>query len=131
MAILRALGIVIAGYLTWVHYQPAMLTCPSGGLWHCARVLHSAGSAIGPLPLATWGGLWFVAVWMTDHSALWWVRRVLMAAGALGLGWAWSYEWQLQAICLWCTGIQSIIVIQLIVWGKQDMRKSMRVSLHS
>lgn len=122
LTILRAVGILIAGYLTWVHYQPTLLTCPSGGLWHCARVLHSAGSTLGPVPLATVGGLWLLAAWLTDHAGPWRVRPVLMVSGSWGLGWAWGYEWHLHALCVWCTLLQGIILIQLAVWSGPAIR---------
>jgi uncharacterized membrane protein len=78
-------GWAIALYLTWVHYQPAVLMCPATGVWHCARVLHSAGSAIGPVPLATLGGLWLL-LWRQPRSRWWNTAGFLLAA--LGLGWA-------------------------------------------
>ncbi len=105
------LGLLIAGYLTWVHYQPQILQCPDVGPINCTAVLHSPGSHISIIPLAIIGGIWLAFIpwlrttrWNTSAAGL----------GVLGLGWAWWHEWALHAICLWCSGLQIIILIFVV-----------------
>lgn len=114
-------GLALAAYLTLVHYQPAVLACPTTGLWHCAHVLHSAGSTVGPLPLATWGGLWLILAATVRHYKMRSISRVLGVVGLLGLGWAWFYEWHVHAVCLWCTGLQAIILWQCVLLARNTM----------
>lgn len=52
-------GAGIAGYLTWVYYDPGMLAC---GIGDCHTVQDSPYATIGPIPIALLGLGMFLAV---------------------------------------------------------------------
>src|SRR3954468_22837631 len=52
-------GAVVAGYLTWVHYDLSALTC---GIGDCHTVQTSSYASIGPVPIALLGLGMFLAI---------------------------------------------------------------------
>ena len=63
-------GIAVAGYLTYIHYEPAALICTTGG--GCETVQHSKYAVLVGIPVAIFGlGAWIVALALT----LWNSRR--------------------------------------------------------
>jgi uncharacterized membrane protein len=107
-------GAGVAGYLTWVHYQPAQLACfISSG---CEAVQHSSYAELVGIPVALLG---LVAYLVLFASAL--VRGFRAAAAALavslaGLAFAawlvYVQGWILHAWCAWC--VTSDIVLALL-----------------
>lgn len=99
----------IAGYVAgteWVGGSPA---CPTHGVVDCAAVLAGPGSHPLGVPLAAWGMLWAaVGLWAMGAGAR--LRLGWMAAGGLGLLWAWVHEWDDLHLCLWCSAIQLLAI---------------------
>jgi uncharacterized membrane protein len=104
-AILAAAGVVIAGYLTWVHYADLEPACVGGG-GGCERVQASEYAALAGIPVALLGVIGYVAIGATllvetERS------RLLGALLALvGFGFS-AYLTYLElgvidAICQWC-----------------------------
>ena len=50
--VLALIGTVLAGYLTWVHYDASALVC---GLGNCHTVQSSEFATVGPFPVALLG----------------------------------------------------------------------------
>jgi uncharacterized membrane protein len=97
-------GIAVAGYLTWVHYEPASLICTGGG--GCERVQESQYATLAGIPVAALG----LAAWVAALALVLWdsplARNVLAALGLAALAFA-GYLVVLQlfvidAICVWC-----------------------------
>jgi uncharacterized membrane protein len=96
-------GAAVAGYLTWVHYQPEALLCTTGG---CETVQNSSYATIAGLPVALLGVLAYVAVIVltaVDTA----IARALGAAICLGGAAFAIYLVALQAFvidawCGWC-----------------------------
>jgi uncharacterized membrane protein len=97
-------GLVLAAYLTWVHYDESVLVCTSGG--GCETVQQSAYAELAGVPVAVLGVVFYAAVlvlvaWDTP------VARTICAALAIaGLAFA-AYLVALQlfvidAFCIWC-----------------------------
>jgi uncharacterized membrane protein len=105
-------GIAVAGYLTWVHYEPASLICTSGG--GCERVQESdyavvAGIPVAVLGLAAWGAAFVLAVIDTPLA-----RTLLAALAVTALAFA-AYLVILQvfvidAICVWCV-VNDVVLV--------------------
>ena len=110
MAIVALVGVGVAGYLTYVHYQPAALVCTAGG--GCEDVQESSYAAL--LGLVVW-----------DSE----LARTLAAAIALSaVGFA-VYLIALQAFvidawCVWCL-VNDIVIVPLLavltVWRVRRM----------
>ncbi len=119
---LAAIGVVIAGYLTLLHFDSSVpLYCSNTGVIDCAQVLTSAQSVVLGLPVALYGLVWFIV-------ALW----LLWGAGAVG-GWkeraaniwtligaavvvylVYTELLVIGKICIWCTSVH-IIVLAIFV----------------
>jgi uncharacterized membrane protein len=104
IALVAIAGAGVAGYLTYVHYQPDALVCTAGG--GCEKVQDSDYATIVGIPVAVLGLAAYVAVlalvaWDTPTA------RALVAAIALGaLAFA-AYliavqAFAIEAWCVWC-----------------------------
>lgn len=105
LLVLTLVGIGIAGYLTYVHYQELSPVCTTGG---CERVQASRYAKVAGVPVPLIGLVGYVAIFL---SLL--VRgemaRLATAAMAIG-GFLFSIYltflelFEIHAICQWCVG---------------------------
>lgn len=120
-ALLSGLGILLAAYLTWVHFNTGSLVC---GLGDCQTVQTSAYATIGPVPIALLG-LGMCATVLTANL-LGMARPALvtlLAVIALGTLLAgtlyavyltWLEVAVIRAICQWCV-VSAILSFALLV----------------
>ncbi len=115
VALVALAGVGVAGYLTYVHYQPAALICTAGG--GCETVQESSYAELFGIPVALLGLLGYVTVlvlvaWDSE------LARTLAAAIALtAVGFA-VYLIALQAFvidawCVWCL-VNDLVVVPLL-----------------
>jgi uncharacterized membrane protein len=115
VAAVAAVGVAVAGYLTYVHYRPAALICTGDG--GCEAVQESSYAEIAGIPVALLGLLAYLAVlglvaWDTD------LARTLAATIALSaVGFA-VYLVIVQAFvidawCVWCL-VNDLVVVPLL-----------------
>ncbi|MFT4040533.1 MAG: vitamin K epoxide reductase family protein [Thermomicrobiales bacterium] len=126
---LAALGILLAAYLTWVHFDASSLVC---GLGDCHTVQASVYASVGPAPVAVLGLGMYGLVCAANLLAL--ARPSLLvplsavAFGALLAGTiyaaylTWLEVAVIRAICQWCVASAllslALLVIQgIITWG--------------
>lgn len=126
-AALAAVGLLIAGYLTALHYYSSVpLVCSAGSLVNCETVLTSPSATVAGLPVAVWGLVWFgVAVTLSaivlvrDGVGGGGVRTALLAwtvAATVGVLYLVYQEvGVIGKICLWCTALHAIILAMLIL----------------
>jgi uncharacterized membrane protein len=107
--VLSAAGILVAAYLTWVHFDTNALVC---GLGDCRTVQASEYATIGPIPVALLG----LGMYATILGSLLAARRQpawAFGATAIALGMAlaglvyaayltWIEVAVIDAICQWC-----------------------------
>ncbi len=104
LGVVAAVGIGVAAYLTYVHYQPRALICTTGG--GCETVQDSKYAVIVGIPVATLGlAAWTAALALTIWNSE--LARTLTAALALSVIAFAAYLVILQlfvidAICVWC-----------------------------
>jgi uncharacterized membrane protein len=117
VAVVALAGTAIAGYLTYVHYQPDALICTASG--GCEKVQDSDYATLFGVPVALLGLLAYVAVlalvaWDAEPA------RIGAAMIALaGVGFA-AYLVSLQAFvidawCVWCLANDLVVVPLLAV----------------
>lgn len=121
---LAALGIVLAAYLTWVHYDASSLVC---GLGDCHTVQASVYASIGPAPVAVLGLGMYLLVCAANLGAL--ARPALLvpltaaAFGALLAGTiyaaylTWLEVAVIRAICQWCVASALLSLALLVIQG--------------
>jgi uncharacterized membrane protein len=121
---LSAIGIAIAGYLTYVHYAELDPVCVGGG-GGCERVQASDYAELAGVPVAVIGVLGYVAV---GAASLGRGERLLLTAAALALAGAgfslyltYLELFVIDAICQWCiaslgvmTALAAITVVRLL-----------------
>ncbi len=117
-------GIAVAGYLTYVHYEPKALICTGSG--GCETVQESSYAVLIGIPIAVLGlGVWVVALALTIWNSE--LARTLTAAIAIGsLAFA-AYLVILQlfvidAICVWCMVNDLVLVPALTILALLRLR---------
>jgi uncharacterized membrane protein len=128
VALVALAGVAVAGYLTYVHYQPDALICTSGG--GCETVQDSSYAELAGIPVALLGLLGYVAVlvlvaWDSE------LARTLSAAIALVAAGFAVYLIVLQAFvidawCIWCL-VNDLVIVPLLavttVWRAWSLRE--------
>jgi uncharacterized membrane protein len=115
VAVVALAGVAVAGYLTYVHYQPDALICTGSG--GCETVQDSSYAELVGIPVALFGLLAYLAVlglvaWDSE------LARTLAAAIALtAVGFA-IYLIVLQAFvidawCVWCL-VNDLLIVPLL-----------------
>jgi len=115
VAVVALAGVALAGYLTYVHYQPEALICTAGG--GCETVQDSSYAELFGVPVALLGLLSYVAVlvlvvWDSE------LARTLAAAVALTAVGFVVYLVTLQAFvidawCIWCL-VNDLVLVPLL-----------------
>jgi uncharacterized membrane protein len=118
-------GIAIAGYLTWVHYEPASLICTAGG--GCEQVQESDYATLAGIPVAVLGLVaWVVALVLALWDSA--LARTLLAALSLAALAFSVYLVILQlvvidAVCIWCLANDLALVPALTVLSVLRLRQ--------
>ncbi|HEY7345595.1 MAG TPA: vitamin K epoxide reductase family protein [Gaiella sp.] len=129
VALVALAGVAVAGYLTYVHYQPDALICTSGG--GCETVQESSYAELAGIPVALLGLLGYAAVlvlvaWDSE------LARTLAAAIALTAAGFAVYLIVLQAFvidawCVWCL-VNDLVIVPLLaittVWRAWSLREA-------
>ena len=105
-------GAAVAGYLTWVHYQPDALICATGG--GCETVQESEYSSIAGVPVALLGLLAYVAVIVLTvidtPEARVATAAIAVAAVAFAVYLVVLQAFVIDAWCVWCVVNDFVIV---------------------
>jgi uncharacterized membrane protein len=125
-------GAVVAGYLTWVHYDISVLTCRIGD---CHTVQTSPYATIGSIPIALLGVGMFLAIAMLAvvrwrRPALRWPATfaafMLAFGGVLYFGYLTYLEVAIiGAICQWCVlaaGLTGTLFVVEIIAVTAELR---------
>jgi uncharacterized membrane protein len=119
--VFAALGIGVAGYLTYVHYAGLQPFC-AGGSHGCERVQSSTYAALGGIPVAVLGlgGYVGIAAALLAPGEL--ARLSAAALALIGFGFS-AYLTYLElfvidAVCQWCvtSAVLLTVLAVLTVW---------------
>lgn len=126
--LLSGLGILLAAYLTWVHFNSGSLVC---GLGDCHTAQASEYATIGPIPVAVLGLGMYGFVCLANAAGAAQPSRVaafavaafgvLLAGTLYGLYLTWLEVAVIRAICQWCvaSALLSAVLLAIqstIVW---------------
>lgn len=124
--VVALVGFAVSAYLTLEHFtSPALLACPEGRTINCAKVTSSPWSVILGIPVAVLGLAYFVvmtglvtpAAWRRPHLDL--VRVACAGLGVLMVLYlVWVELFQVDALCLWCTGVHlaTLVLLGTVLW---------------
>lgn len=130
--LLGVVGLGVAGYLTWAHYDDSVLVCAIGG---CETVQSSRYSTIGSIPIALLGMLMFAALTglaglrlmrtpPLGHETLTLVAWGMLLAGILYYLYLTYVElFVLNAICQWCV-ITSLVALAMLALESKNLYQS-------
>lgn len=119
--ILAVVGLAIASYLTWAHYQNDALVC---GLGDCETVQSSEYSEIAGIPIALLGMAMFLTViglvvvramrpTLADYASI--AIVFLTLASVIYYGYlTWIEVGVLEAVCQWCV-LSSLMAIGILI----------------
>jgi uncharacterized membrane protein len=114
-SILTLIGLGVAGYLTYIHYEGIAPVCSTGG---CERVQASSYAEIGAVPVALLGLIGYVAIgislWIKGDVG----RALTFLLALIGFGFS-AYLTYLElfvidAICQWCVASAVLMTALLI-----------------
>jgi uncharacterized membrane protein len=116
-AVAAGAGVVVAGYLTWVHFDDAALVCVAGG--GCETVQQSAYAEIAGVPVAALGLGAYVLVlgliaWDTPAARL--GAATVALVGLLFSMYLLALQlFVIEAVCVWCIANDVVIAPLLAV----------------
>jgi uncharacterized membrane protein len=115
IAVLAALGVAIAGYLTYVHYADVKVLCVAGG-GGCEKVQASTYAKLAGVPVALLGLIAYLALLgsLLIRGDAGRFAGVLIALTGLGFSAYLTYRevFTIKAICQWC--VASAVVMTLL-----------------
>jgi uncharacterized membrane protein len=125
--VLALIGLGVAGYLTYVHYEGVEPVCGLGG--DCEKVQTSEWADLAGVPVALLGLIGYVAILAT----LFVEREEALIAGALvalvGFGFSvyltYRELFSIDAICPWCVASAVIMTLLAIVMTVRLLRAPM------
>lgn len=138
LASLDLVGLLIAGYLSWVELRGELPAC--GPLKGCEEVALSAYSRIGGIPVAVFGvGLSLallglaIAWWRTNDGRLLAAHYGLSLLGVVfEVYFTWLQLFVIGAVCVWCAsyGISLVarFLVALWVWLRRDRYAGPRIT---
>jgi uncharacterized membrane protein len=110
-------GVVIAGYLTWVHFDEAALVCVAGG--GCETVQQSAYAEIAGIPVALLGLISYavvVGLVALDGPGARLAAAMIAVVGLLFSVYLLAMQlFVIEAVCVWCLANDVVIAPILAV----------------
>jgi uncharacterized membrane protein len=119
---LSVIGLLLSAYLTYEHFTGnATLSCPATGAINCEKVTTSSWSEVFGIPVAVFGLIFFVVMTVACLPTYWRIRSLdipRVVATVVGIGsviyLVWVELFQVNAICLWCTGVHLVTLLLLV-----------------
>jgi uncharacterized membrane protein len=119
---LSLVGVVLASYLTWVHFDAGSLVC---GLGDCHTVQASEFATIGPIPVAILGLAMYATVLAcnlvirvkpeSELPATMVAFAVALCGSVYALYLTWIEVAVIDAICQWCVVSAGITLLLTVV----------------
>jgi uncharacterized membrane protein len=120
IAVLAALGLAIAGYLTYIHYADLKPVCVGGG-GGCEKVQNSSASTLAGIPVAVLGlvgyaGILLSAAMRGEAGRL---LGALLALTGLAFSLYLTYEelFVIHAVCQWCVASAVVMAALAVLTG--------------
>jgi len=129
MILLSVAGIVLAGYLTWVHFDTDALVC---GLGDCHTVQASEFATVGPAPVAVLGLGMYLAILACilagrlrpalQFPATMVAFGIALAGSLYAAYLTWIEVAVIDAICQWCVVSAIVTVVLTLLLAAELLR---------
>jgi uncharacterized membrane protein len=123
MLVLTLVGIGIASYLTYVHYQELSPICSTGG---CERVQSSRYAMVAGVPVPVIGLIGYVAILISlfVRGELARLATALMTIGGFAFSVYLTFLelFRINAICQWCVGSATVMTLLAILATTRALR---------
>jgi uncharacterized membrane protein len=122
--VLALIGLGVAGYLTYVHYEEIRPVCGLGG--DCVKVQASEWSKLAGIPVAVLGlvgyAVIFVSLFVPGEEAL--IAGALTSLIGFGFSAYLTYRelFTIDAICQWCVASAIIMTLLAVVTTARLLR---------
>jgi uncharacterized membrane protein len=122
--VLALIGLGVAGYLTYVHYEDIRPVCGLGG--DCVKVQTSEWSKLAGIPVAVLGligyAVIFVSLFVPGEEAL--IAGALTSLIGFGFSAYLTYRelFTIDAICQWCVASAIIMTLLAVVTTARLLR---------
>jgi len=116
-------ALLIAGYLTYTHFQPQALMCSTSGVIDCGAVTTSPQSIVLGVPVAMLGLAGYLVItvmnspwaWRSSHRSVHVVRLIALTTSMAFVLWLIAAELLIIGhICEWCSGVHLITFVVFI-----------------
>jgi len=116
--VLAVIGLGVAAYLTYIHYEGIKPVCGLGG--NCEKVQTSDWSKLAGIPVALLGLAFFIGMTSLSVPPMWrtsspWPGRLRLVGVLTGVVFVcyliWAELFQINAICLWCTVVHALTLV--------------------
>ena len=124
------LGLAISVYLTVEHYTAnTVLACPESAAINCTKVTTSRWSVIAGVPVAVLGLAYFVVMTGLCLPPAWrraWLGPLRLVAATAGVAMVvylvYVELFDVDAICLWCTGVHvcTVVMFAAVLWATES-----------
>jgi uncharacterized membrane protein len=123
--VLSLIGIGIAGYLTYVHYEGLKVLCLSSG--GCETVQASSYAKLGGIPVAVLGLLGYIGILgsLTIRGELGRIAGFAIALIGFGFSMYLTYRelFTIKAICQWCVSSAVLMTILFVLTAIRVLRE--------
>ena len=114
--ILAVLGVLVAGYLSYMHYSSNYEICNIDSTWDCGGVSQSDYSEFMGIPIAYLG---FVAYLVILLFALWnfkWVKWISLFGTLFSLRLTWAEAFIIHKYCYFCL-LSQLIILAIFIFS--------------
>lgn len=116
VAVISAVGVLVAAYLTYVHYHSEALVCTASG--GCETVQKSEYAVLFGVPVAAYGFIGDAAILITALLTTSWARFAGFFIALMGFLFTLYLKYLelfvIHAICLWCVAHAVLVLLLLI-----------------
>ncbi len=116
--LLALLGLGIAGYLTYVHYEGLTPLCLAGG-GGCEKVQSSDYAELGGIPVAVLGLIGYAGILLSLALPVELGRLAAAFLSLVGFGFSayltWAELFRIDAICQWCVASALVMTALAVI----------------
>jgi uncharacterized membrane protein len=109
--LILVIGLVIFGYLTYVHFNSNALYCPETGVINCGRVLDSPYAAVLGIPIAIGGLAWMAVAIVFEFYQKKRLRGVWSFLALGGACYSIVAMFMIGKICVYCSTADAILLL--------------------